>query len=112
LQKCLNTIDTGGTTNMGRGIRLANAKLIGLSGQLCIVIVTDGMPNSRQNAITLANEAKRAGIEIIAIGTDDADQEFLRQIASRTDLAIKVAHEQLGQAIADSAKMLPAPKGH
>jgi len=58
----------------------------------------------------LAGEAKNAGIEIITIGTDDADEEFLRLLASRKELATKVIREQLGQAIADAAKMLPAPK--
>ena len=109
LKKHLATIEAEGTTNMGRGIRLATNKLKSLPGQLCMVIVTDGAPNSKQNALKLAGEAKNAGIEIITIGTDDADEEFLRLLASRKELAAKVIREQLGQAIADAAKMLPAP---
>jgi len=53
--------------------------------------------------------AKERGIEIIAIGTDDADKDFLSRLASRSDLMVKVSRELLGQSIASAAKMLPGP---
>lgn len=110
LKEQLNKLIAGDRTNMGDGIRVATQNLIDLRGSRYMVIVTDGRPDSKKNALTRASEAKSVGIGIIAIGTDDADEAFLQQIASRTELAQKVTREQLGQAIADAAKMLPAPR--
>lgn len=97
----------GGSTNMTDGIRLAIDKLSIRKGLNAMVIVTDGQPDNPNSALDIASEAKERGIDIIAIGTDDADKVFLNKLASRVDLAVKVSRDQLGQGIASAAKMLP-----
>jgi len=109
LEQDLRELDAGGTTNMGDAIRLAGRSLKNRGGTLAMLIVTDGMPNSQEDALVAAREAKKEGIDIIAIGTDDANFAFLKKIASRAELATKVSRAQLGQAIAEAAKMLPGP---
>lgn len=100
----------GVTTNMTSAIRLAIPKLEKSRGFRVMVITTDGMPDDEETALDEARKAKEKGIDIIAIGTDDADREFLKKLASRTDLAVKVPREELQQGIASAAKMLPASR--
>ncbi|MCL0094323.1 VWA domain-containing protein [Dehalococcoidales bacterium] len=113
LDSYLKEIKTGGDgTHMAKAIRLAHQQLKERRvGARVMVIVTDGMPNGPYDpeaSLYAGENAKKDGIDIIAIGTDDADREFLKKLASRTELGIKVAREQFEQGIASSAKMLPA----
>lgn len=107
LEKCIKNIRTGGNTNMAEAIQIANQKLQDKKGLRVIVIATDGMPDSQEAALAEAKQVKKKGIDIITIGTDDADRGFLKQLASRTDLGVKVAREQFGESITSAAKMLP-----
>jgi molecular chaperone DnaK len=96
-----------GSTNMTDGIEAAAAELENGAGVRAIVIVTDGVPDNPETALRAARRAKESGIDIIAIGTDDADQRFLQQIASRAELAVKVARTELQSGVAGAAKLLP-----
>ena len=110
LNRCLRYLEAGGTTHMAEAIDLAYEKLKGKAGARAVVIVTDGMPNGDgdpEASLKAGENAKKDGIDIIAIGTDDADQEFLRRLASRKELGVRVSRKQLEQTIASSAKMLP-----
>ena len=78
-----------GSTNMSEGIEKAAAELLKAPGVKAMVVVTDGVPDSPEAALAMARRAKDAGIDIIAIGTDDADRAFLERLASRSDLAVK-----------------------
>ena len=84
--------------------------LKGLAGSKAIVIVTDGIPNSPgdpQSSLKAGEFAKSLQIDIIAIGTDDADQDFLKKLATRSELGIKVTSEKLEQSITSAVKLLP-----
>ena len=110
-EKKLVSLEIGDTTHMAKAINLAHELLKEMPGTRVMVVVTDGMPNGPGDPIASLNagqNAKRNGIEIIAIGTDDADKEFLKRLASRTELGIKVLSKQLEKTIASSAKMLPS----
>ena len=109
LEKRLVGLEIGDTTHMAKAINLAHELLKEMQGTRVIVVVTDGMPNGFGDPIASLNagqNAKKNGIDIIAIGTDDADQEFLKRLASRAELGIKVPSKQLGKTITSSAKML------
>ena len=75
-----------------------------------IVIATDGQPDNRSTASGAAEKAKKMGVDIIAVGTDDADSSFLKKLASRSDLGIKVTREHFGKGITQAAKSLPLLK--
>jgi Mg-chelatase subunit ChlD len=100
-------LTAAGSTNMTDGIERAAAELEATAGVRAIVIVTDGVPDDKPTALRAAKRAKEAGIDIIAIGTDDADQAFLQQIASRSELAVKVPRAELQSGVAGAAKLLP-----
>lgn len=111
IENAISKMDTGDTTHMAKAIVLSHNLLNSVSGARAIVIVTDGMPNGMGDplaSLKAGEDAKKAGIDIIVIGTDDADQEFLKRLASRSDLGVKVDSKKLEKTITDSARMLPA----
>ncbi len=67
---------------MAAGIDLAVSQIGGVPGSV-ICIVTDGEPNSQHDTIVSARAARARGIEIMAVGTDDADWTFLSRIGSK-----------------------------
>lgn len=106
----IERIGLGDTTNMTEAIYLTIQKLLNKRGVRVMVIATDGMPDNPETALEAAQEAKKYKIDIIAIGTDDANWEFLKKIATRENLATFVPREKLSQAIASAAQMLPLLK--
>jgi len=110
LKKRIREIKTGTTTNMAPAISMAHDRLKGKAGRKVMVVATDGMPNGPGDpkaSLEAAEKAKRDGIEIIVIGTDDADKKFLKKLASRENLGIKVKREEFGKTIAKVAELLP-----
>jgi Mg-chelatase subunit ChlD len=110
LNSSLEQMHSTGSTNMADAIILAHHHLKDRTSTRVIVIATDGLPDNAQYALTAGDRAKADKIDIITIGTDDADQEFLKKLASQTHLGKKVAREAFSQAISSSVKLLPAPK--
>jgi len=106
LFKLINTINGVGSTNMTDAIKMAFEKLRKRKGILYMIIVTDGMPDEPSRALKFAKEAKRNGIKIIAIGTDDAKKKFLNNLASKDHFSVKVHRSKLEQSISSSVKLL------
>jgi Mg-chelatase subunit ChlD len=71
-----------------------------------VLVVTDGAVSDSAQSLDVAQRLKSSGTEILTIGTDDADQDFLKQLASRSDLSVKVAPADLAQAISDASRLL------
>ena len=107
VRRHLPGLEPDGSTNMSGGIELATAKLKGRPGPLAMVVITDGMPDNQEAALTAARDAKKARIDVITVGTDDADRSFLQKLASRSDLVAVVTRDQLGKGITSAAGMLP-----
>jgi Mg-chelatase subunit ChlD len=93
----------GGTTDLAAGLTLAG-KFRELTA---FVIVTDGQSNDNDAALRVASTLKDRSIDIICIGTDDADREFLKRLATRSDLATHVSSKNLRSAITDASRFLP-----
>lgn len=114
LSHYLEGIKAGGSTNIADAIQLAKQKLLNKTGFRVMVIVTDGEPTDgeptpREATLKAAKEAKIIGIDIITIGTDDADRNFLSKLASKTELSVKVKRDQLEKGITSMTKLLPQP---
>ena len=92
----------GGTTNLAAGLVLAG-KFRELAA---VVVVTDGQSNDNNAALQAAARLKDRSIDIICIGTDDADKDFLKQLATRSDLSTHVASKNLRAAITDASRFL------
>jgi Mg-chelatase subunit ChlD len=110
LQKHIAMLTLGARTNVAEAIHLAHEQLKMKKAPRVMVIVTDGMPNGPgdpQASLRAGEIAKKDGIDIIVIGTDDADQNFLQKLASRSELGMKVSRQNLELTITSSAKLLP-----
>jgi len=99
-----------GSTNMAEAIRMAHHHLNRPDTIRVIVIATDGLPDNAHDALKEATNAKKDKIDIITIGTDDANQEFLKRLATRSELGKKVTREVFSQAISSASNLLPPPK--
>jgi len=111
LESHMRGLAASGTTNMARAIRMAHESLRRLTGSRVMVIATDGQPDNVEDSLDAGKSAKRDGIEIITIGTDDAVQEFLKKLASRSDLGTKVSSDMFAKAISSAHLFLPGPTG-
>lgn len=104
-EKKIRKLDTGivgGTTNLAAGLNLAGK----FSRLNAVVVVTDGQPDSREAALRAAKSLKQRQIDILCIGTDDADRTFLAQLATRCDLAIHVDPQDLRTSIGQASNLL------
>ncbi len=110
LEEKTKNLTPSGSTNMVDAIRMARTNLKNLKEYKVIVIATDGQPDKAEDSLAESRLAKQDGIEIIAIGTDDSDQTFLKQLASRNDLGTKVTMDMFAKAISTAYLLLPSPK--
>lgn len=108
IEKGLSRVGLQMTTNMAAAIELATNLFDRSKGHRAMVLVTDGYPDDAAAALAAADQAKRRGITIIAIGTDDADRNFLKELATAKELATTVPDKDLGATIARAAGLLPA----
>jgi Mg-chelatase subunit ChlD len=101
----LRTGIVGHSTNLAAGLVLANqfANQVPLK---TVVIITDGQPDDAEAALVAADNLKRRNIEIISIGTDDADEEFLKKLAGKAGKAIHVSRGNLRKAIGQAQLLL------
>lgn len=100
------------TEDVAGAIRLGSQHLSRMMGDRVICLVTDGypvVPGAAEDAIKAAKDAHASGIDIMTIGTQDADYEFLAKLASRKELASKVEPQYLARAMEDMARLLPGP---
>ena len=71
-----------------------------------VVVVTDGLPDSCEDALRSAAVLKQKGIEILCIGTDDADKTFLDQLATRKELAMHVGAQNIRTSMGQATQLL------
>jgi Mg-chelatase subunit ChlD len=109
LSAYLDKMDATGSTNMASAIAMANAHLSDVNYTRVMVIATDGRPDRTQFALQAGQIAKNEGIDIITIGTDDADVSFLKKLATTEDFGNKVSNEQFAKAIGSAHLLLPDP---
>jgi Mg-chelatase subunit ChlD len=110
IEKNFKKFKATGSTNMVDAINIAHEYLNKYSSPLAMVIATDGIPNNVVGSLKAGNMAIQDGIEIITIGTDDADKNFLSKLASKNHFSSVVTKENFAKAIASSALLLSDPK--
>lgn len=103
----LEPVTAGGSTKMSSALSFAKRKLKDEKGLRVVLIVTDGMPDNRSRTQDEASSVIKEGIDIMTLGTDDADEKFLEDISSRSDLSKKVKSSELKKGIESVAGMLP-----
>ena len=112
LKKRLSSLHAIGRTNIAGALALAVSYLKNVNGGKYILLATDGDPNIGSPdpytaAYRQAANAKKRGIEIMTLGTDDAQWDFLNKLRTKTGFVKVVDRKRLQSAIADYAKLLP-----
>ena len=102
----INRLEPETTTNLSDALSLASEKLAGRDRTRYIVILTDGYPDAPEDAVAKAGVAREQGIEIVAIGTGDADREYLRRLASTDAGSIFARHGELVQTFGHIARVI------
>lgn len=96
-----------GSTNLTDALRMVSERLLKKEGCRLAVVATDGCPNDPYSALEVAEEMKKDKIEILAISTEDADQDFLSKLVSRKDLNLKVERNEFKRGMDLIARKLP-----
>ncbi len=134
----IDRVQDGGSTNMAAAIRTAGSALVGAGDSLrrrlggsspYLLLFTDGAPDNAYDTLTAASETRSRGIQIIAIGTGDADRAFLAEVtndpgvvfaasAGQFDSGFRAAEQAIGSLAASggrgregSARCLSLPFG-
>jgi molecular chaperone DnaK (HSP70)/uncharacterized protein YegL len=82
VQAAVSRLEPDGSTNLTEALELARSRLRAADRTRYVVILTDGYPDAPESAAEQAAAARGEGIEIVAIGTGDADRDYLRRLAS------------------------------
>jgi calcineurin-like phosphoesterase family protein/uncharacterized protein YegL len=106
LKENIDGISAAGNTNMAPAIKMAHDFLMAKDKRL-MVVATDGMPDNIPDTLQESAQAKEDKIDIITVGTDDADYDFLEALASRAELGRKVLREDLPRAISSTIDAFP-----
>jgi Mg-chelatase subunit ChlD len=109
--RALRGLRADGTTDLARAIERTAGLLRGLPGSRALVLFTDGQPDDAAAALRAAQLAREAGIDILAVGTPDADADLLAAIATRASLAMTVPDGDIATGLARAAGLLSAGGG-
>ena len=104
----LETVSAGGGTRMLLALEDVERMLrVRGRGRCGVVVATDGHTLDQDVCLELAHRLRRRNVRIGAIGTDDADMEFLNQLTGHSGRAIYAGNpETFGTAIGSSSRLL------
>jgi molecular chaperone DnaK (HSP70) len=106
LHAAIHRLEAEGSTNLSDALEMARGQLAATDRKRYIVLLTDGYPDAGESAIEQAMAARGQGIEIVAIGTGDADREYLRRLASSDQGAIFARGGELVQTFGHIARVI------
>jgi molecular chaperone DnaK len=106
LHAAVHRLEAGGSTNLTDALEMARGQLAGDDRRRYIVILTDGYPDAAESAVEQAAAARRAGIEIVAIGMGDADRDYVRRLASSEQASIFARTGELVQTFGHIARVI------
>ena len=106
VQAAINRLEPDGTTNLSEALEMARLRLNRLDRTRYMVILTDGYPDAAESAVEQAALARGEGVEIVAIGMGDADQTYLRRLASTEEGSIFARQGELVGAFGHIARII------
>lgn len=78
----IDSINVGCSTEMAGALRMASDELNNRQATPLVIIVTDGIPDSKSDATYQANLLKGNGVKIVAIGAGNVDHDYLTSLVS------------------------------
>lgn len=112
LQTAIEGLFDGGGTAMGPALDAASSQLGDLPDDWhegvtrSILLFTDGMPDNPAATLTAARKAREAGLRIVAIGTGDADTDFLAQVTGDRKLVFHVGSGNFDEGFRQAEKAI------
>ena len=106
VRAAIDRLEPEGTTDLASALEIARTRLNRLDRLRYFVILTDGYPDAPEAAVSEAVKARSEGIEIVAIGTGDADSHYLSRLASTEAGSIFAAGGELVGAFGHIARMI------
>jgi molecular chaperone DnaK (HSP70) len=106
LHAAVHRLEAQGSTNLTDALEMARGQLVSGDRKRYVVILTDGYPDAPESALEQALGAREQGIEIVAIGTGDADRDYLRRLASSEQASIFARSGELVQAFGHIARII------
>ena len=106
LHAAIGRLEAEGSTNLTDALEMARGQLVANDWKRYIVILTDGFPDAAESAVEQALAARGQGIEIVAIGTGDADRDYLGRLASSERASIFARSGELVQTFGHIARMI------
>ncbi|QEH37939.1 Chaperone protein DnaK [Aquisphaera giovannonii] len=106
LYAAVGRLEAEGSTNLTDALEMARGQLAATDARRYIVMLTDGFPDAPESAVEQALAARQQGIEVVAIGTGDADREYLGRLASSERASIFARSGELVQAFGHIARMI------
>lgn len=118
IENAIDRLYADGSTAMNLGLQLAEDELSAAQSPQHILLFTDGQPTWPPLALSAARSVRRRGMQIIAIGTGDADRGFLSQLTGDPSLVLWAASGQFEDAfhaaerLIANASLLDASSGY
>jgi molecular chaperone DnaK (HSP70) len=106
LHAAVHRLEAEGSTNLTDALEMARGQLVASDRKRYVVLLTDGYPDAAESALEQAQSARDQGIEIVAIGTGDADRDYLRRLASSEQASIFARSGELVQAFGHIARVI------
>jgi Ca-activated chloride channel family protein len=87
----IDRVQDGGSTNMEAAIRTGAAALASTDDSVrrrlggsapYLLLFTDGAPDNARDTLAAASESRSKGIQLVAIGTGDADRAYLAEVTN------------------------------
>ena len=105
IESAIASLADGGGTNMALGLQTAAAQLRSSDFTRSILLFTDGQANLR-STLAAAQSSQSQNINLIAVGTGDADTNFLTQLTGDSSLVFYASSGQFDQAFRAAEKVI------
>jgi Ca-activated chloride channel homolog len=113
LKKAIKQLTADGMTAMDRGLEAAADELKelpadwrGSSVARNVLLFTDGQPDDTQAALAAASACRSSGLRLVAIGTGDADDDFLGQVTGDDKQVFHVGSGDFAQGFQQAEKVI------
>ena len=91
IESAIGQMYADGSTAMNLGLQVAEEALSTASSPRHILLFTDGLATWPSLSLSAAQQIRHRGIQIVAIGTGDADRGFLTQVTGNPGLVLWAA---------------------
>ncbi len=106
LQAAINRLEAEGSTNLTDALEMARGQLVASNCRRYVVIHTDGFPDAPESAVEQALAARAQGIDVVAIGTGEANRDYLARLASSQNASIFAKSGELVRTFDHIARMI------